>query len=129
MRSMARYYYRPWKDESLASALHFLRCRMVREGDEGLEHVDALLSQLGVDPDSLPMPRKTPRHYARGELQRSVLDALRSGPQRSAEIAAKVQGDLDPKLAYKRTYQVLHRLKERGLVANEAGVWRFSAGR
>lgn len=57
---MTRYDYRPWKDETLTAALHFMRCQVVRDGSEGLEHIDALLALRGVDPASLPVPEKDP---------------------------------------------------------------------
>ena len=120
---MTRYYYRPWKDESLVSALHFLRCRIVREGEPGLDHVDALLRQLGVDPDELSMPQKVPKAFKRGELQGAILGALRDGPKTGAEIAAVVRGDLPQKTAYKRVYIALSRMKARRMVRHEHGVW------
>jgi hypothetical protein len=87
---MARYQYRPWKDETLVSALHFLRCRIEREGNPGIEHVDALLRQLGVDPEALDTPRKTHRAFRKGERRKAVLDALRDGPKTGAEVARAV---------------------------------------
>lgn len=118
-----RYHYRPWKEESLISALHFLRCRIVREEQEGLEYADALLRQLGVDPQTLPMPRKTPHHFPRGALQRAILDILRDGPLTGAEIAAAVPCDLDARATYKRTYQALTRMKRAGMLRHEGGFW------
>ena len=123
-----RYYYRPWQESSLISALHFLRCRIVREKQDGLEHVDALLLQLGVEPDDLPMPRKTDRYYKRGELQRGILDALRKGPLTGSEIADRIKGELDPKKAYKRTYITLSRLKKAGILKHEDGLWKLKEG-
>lgn len=123
---MTRYYYRPWKDDSLISALHFLRCRIVREGEPGLDHVDALLRQLSVDPEILPIPDKRPKHFKRGELRRAILDALRDGPQTGAQIAERVGGGLDAKAAYKRTYAALHKMKAAGMVRHEGGVWLAS---
>lgn len=93
--------------------------------------MDALLLQLGVEPDDLPMPRKTDRYYKyykRGELQRGILDALRQGPLTGSEIAGKIQGDLDPKKAYKRTYITLTRLKKNGILINDCGMWQLKEG-
>ena len=120
---MTRYYYRPWKDESIVSALHVLRLRIVREDADGLDHVDALLRQLGVEPETLPMPRKTPKAFKRGELQRAVMAALRDGPLTGAEIAEKVRGDIPYQDAYKRVYGTLARMKGRGRVRREGRVW------
>jgi len=121
---MTRYYYRPWKDESIVSALHVLRLRIVRENADGLDHVDALLRQLGVDPENLPIPRKTPKAFKRGALQRAVMAALRDGPLTGAEITEKVRGDMPYKDAYKRVYGALARMKGRGQVRREGRVWR-----
>ncbi|MBV6637314.1 MAG: winged helix-turn-helix transcriptional regulator [Mameliella sp.] len=120
---MTRYYYRPWKDESLVSALHFMRCRIVREGKPGLEHVDALLGQLGVDPETLPIPQKIDKRFKRNELRRAILSTLREGPQTGAQIAEKVGYGLPPKAAYKRTYIALSAMKKAGLVRHEGRLW------
>ena len=122
---MTRYYYRPWKDESLISALHYLRCRIVRDNEPGREHVDALLAQLGVDPETLPMPRKVPKRFKRGELRRAIISALRDGPVMGAEIAEKVRGDMAYEDAYKRVYGALDQMKRRGLVTREGRVWKI----
>ncbi|TCP27633.1 hypothetical protein EV656_101542 [Rhodovulum adriaticum] len=120
---MTRYYYRPWKDESLVSGLHFLRCRLIREGLPGVEHADALLRGLGVDPETLPTPQKVPKSYKRGELQRAILEALRNGPLTGLEITKRVSGDLPYKAAYKRTYIALNRMKKAGTVKHEGRLW------
>lgn len=118
-----RYYYRPWKDETLVSALHFMRCRIVGEGDLGIEHVDALLRQYGVDPESLLMPQKRPKLFARRGLQPAILEVLREGPQTGAQIEEKVGDGLYSKAAYKRTYQALNRMKASGMVIHEGRFW------
>ena len=107
----------------MVSALHFMRCRIIRDGDSGLVHVDALLRQLGVDPDTLPIPKKRDKHFKRNELRRAVLDVLRDGPLSGAEIADRVRGDLDPKAAYRRTYQALSGMKKAGLVGHRKRKW------
>lgn len=120
---MTRYYYRPWKDESLVSALHFMRCRIMREGEDGLEHVDALLKQLGTDPDSLPMPQKRVKHFARGELQRHILEVVRDGPLTGRQISERVGFKLPPEAAYKRTYLALNAMKAKGMLRHEGRLW------
>ena len=121
-----RYYFRPFKPETIVATLHHLRCIIGRADDPGIEHVDALLRYLGTDPDTLPMPQKRPKHFARNELRRAILDALRSGPMTGAQIAEAVRGDLDPAAAYKRTYQALHKMKVNGMVRREGRVWLLS---
>ena len=121
---MTRYYYRPWKDETLVSALHFLRCRIVREGEGGLTHVDALLRQLGVNPQTLPMPKKTPKHFRRGEVRQLVLYILRNGPLTGSQISEQLVADLDQQAKYKRVYAALNSLKKAGLVENSDRKWK-----
>lgn len=121
---MTRYYFRPWKDDTLISALHFMRCQIVRDGQDGLDHVDALLRLRGVNPDSLSMPAKRPKHFARGKLRVAVMEALRGGPMTGADIARRVQGNgLDYATAYKRVYQCLNHMQGAGLVTREGGKW------
>jgi hypothetical protein len=125
---MTRHYFRPIKDETVISTLHYLRSVIVREGQDGLEHVDALLRLRGVDPDSLPMPAKRPKHFARGKLRIAVMEALRDGPMTGADIARRVQGNgLDYALAYKRVYQCLNHMQGAGLVRSDGGKWRLAS--
>ena len=88
---MPRTYYRPIQHETIISVLHFIRQEIVRDGLDGLEHVDALLRQRGVDPDALVTPDKRPKAFRKGELRQMVLEALRDGSQTGAEIARRVQ--------------------------------------
>lgn len=121
-----RYYYRPWKEETLVAALHFMRCQIVREGAEGLEHIDALLRLRGVDPESLPVPQKFPKTFRRGQLTQAILRELRDGPLRGSELARRLQGNLAYEDAYKKVYAALHRLKQAGLVINASSAWRLA---
>lgn len=121
-----RYYYRPWKEETLVAALHFMRCQIVREGAEGLEHIDALLRLRGVNPESLPVPQKFPKTFRRGQLTQAILRELRDGPLRGSELARRLQGNLAYEDAYKKVYAALHRLKQAGLVINASSAWRLA---
>jgi hypothetical protein len=118
---MTRYYFRPIKPETVINVLHYLRVVAVREGRD-TTHVDALLREQGVDPTTLPIPQKTPKTFKRGELQRLVMAAL---PGTGPEIARRVseRSGLLYKVAYKRTYIALHRLKQRGRVNHSDRVW------
>jgi len=60
--------------------LHNLRCAIVREGQNGLEQVDALLRLHGVGPESLRMYAKQPKHFGRGKLRIAVVQARLEGP-------------------------------------------------
>lgn len=123
---MTRYYFRPFKHQTIVATLHHLRCIIVREDQPGLEHVDALLRQLGADPEALPMPRKVVPHFRRSELRIKILEALKDGPMTGREVAEMVRGDLPFKLAYKRTYQALAKMKLAGAVRHEERLWMLA---
>jgi hypothetical protein len=121
-----RYYYRPWKEETLVAALHFMRCQIVRDHAEGLEHIDALLRLRGVDPDSLPLPQKFPKTFKRGHLSQAILRELRDGPLRGSDLARRLQGNLAYADAYRKVYAALHRLKEARLIVHDSCIWRLA---
>ena len=117
-------YFRPMRDATVIGVLHNLRCAILREGQDGLEHVDALLRLRGVDPDGLRMYAKQPKHHGRSKLRLAVIQALRDGPQRGSEIARRVQGEgLDYARAYKLTYDCLRHMHGKGLVRREGRLW------
>lgn len=123
---MPRTYYRPIKDDTIISVLHFIRQEIVRDNLDGLDHVDALLRLRGADPEALVTPYKRPKVFRKGELRQMVLDPLREGPQTGSEIARKVQVRkqvLTYEQAYRRVYICLNTLKRRGLVRHEGRVW------
>ena len=126
---MPRSYFRPIKEETIVSVLHYLRQVAVRDGLDTLPHVDALLAARGVEPEALEVPRKTPKAFRKGELRRLVLEALRDGPQTGAEIARKVQGRKPPlsrKQVYKRVYICLNTLKRRGVLHHHRRRWMLA---
>ena len=126
---MARYYFRPWKDDTLIAALHFMRCQIVRDNGEGLSHVDALLRLRGVDPETLPIPDKRPKAFKRSGLRQRVLAELRDGPLTGAELARRVRGNgLDYAAAYKRVYACLQKMTVAGLVVKDGRTWRLVKG-
>ncbi|WP_372603053.1 hypothetical protein [Actibacterium sp.] len=123
---MTRHYFRPIKEETVVSVLRYVREEILRDGLDGIEHVEALLEARGVAPDSLPVAAKTPKAFKRGELRRMVMDALRDGPQTGAEIAKAVHAqmqDLTYQQVYKRVYVCLWQMKGRGVVVLGGGVW------
>ena len=122
---MTRHFFRPMKDATVIGVLHNLRCAILREGHDGLEHVDALLRLRGVDPDRLRMYAKHPKHHGRGKLRIAVIQALRDGPLRGSEIARRVQGEgLDYARAYRLVYQCLNSMKDKGLCDGMGGCGR-----
>ena len=115
------------KERSITNALLHLRARIVREGQDGLEHVNALLRMRGCDPEAQHVPRKHPADkFRQAELKRLVLDALRSGPQTGKGIAAHIVAQrphIAPCDAYKRAYVALARMKRDGVVRREGRLW------
>ena len=56
-------------------SLYYLRSQIIREGLDGLEHVDALLRLRGLDPEAVHVPAKRVEAFRHGEFKRAVLDA------------------------------------------------------
>lgn len=126
---MTRRYFRPLKRQTVIDTLHFVRQEMVREERDGLEHVDHLLRMYGAEPMALNMPRKTPKFFAKGELRRLVLEALRECPRTGRHIADFVQAarpGLPDGHAYRRVYVCLWAMKRRGLLRHEGQLWRLA---
>lgn len=119
--------FRPIQDKTIVNVLHHIRSSILRDGLEGLEHVDALLGLRGVDPASLYTPRKWPNHFRRGELRRAVAEALTDGPLTLAVLAARVGGGLAPQDAYRRTYKALQKMQDKGIVWHEGRLWGLRA--
>ena len=118
------------KERGITNALLHLRVQIVREGLDGLNHVEALLRQRGVDPEAQHIPRKQPADkFQHAELKRLVLDALRSGPQTGEAIAAHVVAQrphIAPCDAYRRAYVALARMKRDGVVCREGRLWALA---
>ncbi|MCA8882716.1 MAG: hypothetical protein KDA50_03035 [Rhodobacteraceae bacterium] len=126
---MTRHYFRPIKDETVVSVLHYLRSVVIRDGQSGLEHVDALLRLQGIEPECLPIPDKRPKAFKRGELRALILGLLKGGPQTGRQIAEAVtqsRDNLTFKQSYKRVYLALHVMQKRGMVRRDGGVWRLA---
>lgn len=122
---MTRTYFRPIKEDTIVSVLHFLLQEAAREDFDTLPHIDAILASRGIDPETLQTPRKTPKVFSKGELQRKVIEALRE-PTSGPEIVRAIDSPLPYKETYRRVYIVLHRLKGRGIVVREGRVWRLA---
>ena len=119
------------KERSITNALLHLRAQIVREGQDGLQHVEALLRMRGIDPEAQHIPRKQPADkFRQAELKRLVLDALRSGPQTGKGIAAHIVAQrphIAPRDAYKRVYIALARMKASGVVEREGRLWGLAS--
>ncbi|WP_136634948.1 hypothetical protein [Pseudooceanicola onchidii] len=86
------------QDKTINNALLALRKQIIREGGDGLDHVEALLAMRGVD-----MPRVLIATARRGEMGRMVLDALRDGPKTRAQLVEYI-GALRPDVPTDRLY-------------------------
>ncbi|WP_375172601.1 hypothetical protein [Pseudooceanicola sp.] len=116
------------QDKTINNALLALRKQIIREGGEGLDHVEALLALRGVD-----MPRVLPAKRSdvarRGQARQVIIDALRASPMSLRDLSvrvAQVRPELTPKTAYKRTSVTLAKLKEMGWVDRDGPVWRLA---
>ncbi|WP_439122004.1 helix-turn-helix domain-containing protein [Marivita sp.] len=104
-------------DEGINVALYHLRAQIVREGLDGLEHVDALLKLRGVDPESLHIPEKRHWRYRRGEFRIAVIEALREGPKTAPQIARELDHN------HACVCRCLRTLEGRGVVQRDGRVW------
>ncbi|NUB42964.1 hypothetical protein GEU84_001075 [Fertoebacter nigrum] len=114
------------QEKSIINALLHVRAQIIRDRLDGLDHVNALLVARGVVPEAQHVPRKLAQ---RRDTARLALDALRSGPKRSSEVAAHAMAaaGLSEQKAKAIMYQALYNLHRRGLVAQDGKVWRLSS--
>ena len=114
-------------DKTITNALLELRKRIIRGNLDGLAHVDALLVARGIDPAKLRIGSKRKPDQARqGIMRLMVIEALRSGPKRYAEISALVaprRPEIAPAATHKRTAQALDKMQQAGLVKREGRLW------
>lgn len=107
-------------DETTNVSLYYLRAQIIREGLEGLHHVEALMRLRGLDPESIHVPQKNKRRFRNGELRRAVLNSLRQEACTARQIADK----LDCQRNSVRT--ALRTLEARGAVRREGRVWKLA---
>lgn len=115
-------------EKTITSALLNLRATIIRDGLNGLEHVNALLVARGVDPASQHVRRKIPSDScAQREVKALVLQALRDGPKLPCEIGAHFMAckpDIASDRAMMRVYRAIYKMRDRGVVVKDGGVWR-----
>ncbi len=115
------------QDKTITNALLALRAQIIRGNLDGLDHVDGLLVARGIDPAKLRVEAKRKPDRARqGIMRLMVLEALRSGPKRYAEISAPAAGmrpEITPQATHKRTAQALDKMQQAGLVKREGWLW------
>lgn len=112
------------QDGTINNALLALRKQMIREGQDGLTHVEALLTARGVYMPAV-LPAKRPDVARRGQMRRQVLEAVRGGAtlRQVAAHVASLRPELSERQAYIRSGQCLARLKAGGRVKREGRVW------
>lgn len=115
--------YRPLREETIVAVLLNIRAQIIRDGLDGLEHVEALLQARGVDPDEQRVPAKYNRRFRRGRFRSAVVRALRSGLAYAPEIASTIAAEHDTpyEAAYARVYSTLNKMRRQGLAAAETG--------
>ncbi len=115
------------QDKTITNALLELRKQIIRGNLEGLDHVNALLVARGIDPAKLRVgAKRKPDRARQGIMRLMVMEALRSGPKRYAEISALVaprRPEITPEATHKRTAQALDRMQQAGLVKREGRLW------
>ena len=114
-------------DERIERVLFFIKSEIVRDGLDGVEHVDALLQMRGIDPDKFKIPAKIPRIFkGRNGMRRAVLLALKQGPASTKEIASRIC-EANEGICVEETWRsvsvCLSGLKRRGTVT-KTDVWR-----
>jgi hypothetical protein len=118
------YTFRPLLPKTIDAALLNLRAQIVRDGGDGLGHVEALMRLRRCHTERVPA--KVPRAFKSGELRRAILAELRSGPLTAWELAERVAARKD-RLTAQRVHMsvrvALTALKRRGLVRNGGGAW------
>lgn len=117
-------------DKTIDSALLELRRQIIRGNLDGLDHVEALLAQRGIDPSAHHVPRPIPRDSCQTrEIKKMILEALRDGPKRPAEIGAVFMARkpfIAPERAMIRVYRAIYKLRDRGGIVSDDGVWRLA---
>jgi hypothetical protein len=127
---MWRYDNREPTAETTARTLLYLRAQIIRDGLDGLGHVEALLRPRGCEPAAFHVPPKRRRHFRNGGLRRAVLAILREGPMTAREVGRRLHEryqDMEQEQAIASAKYGLCALKKAVLVVNEGRVWSLNA--
>jgi len=94
-----------------------------------VDHVNALPVQRGIDPARHHVPRAIPRDSCKSrEIEKMILEALRDGPKRPAQIGA-VSMARKPHIARVRAMirvcKAICKLRNIGAVVSDDGAWRL----
>src|SRR6056297_3727683 len=82
-----RFKFYQHGDEMINASLHYLRARTIRDGLDGLEHIEAIMRIRGIDCEAVHVPRKNNRQFRNGALRAAVLGLLREGPRAAQQMA------------------------------------------
>ena len=113
------------QNRTIDSALCQLRATIIRDGLDGLVHVEALLVMRGV---ALPhVPRKIPADSCgQGEVKRIVLASLRGGPKTATQIGADFMAarpEIASARAMRRVWRAVYKMRDAGVVRREGLMW------
>ena len=120
------------QDKTITNALGQLRLQLIRSGAD-LIHVDALLAQRGVDPDSLHVPQWIPDDSCRkGEIRLMILGALCMGPKTASQLVQAFR-DQRPEMALDvvrvRVWRAVYKMGRSGVAMKygnpRAHVWKL----
>ena len=114
------YLYKP---ETITRALRNLRAQIIRNGEPGLEHVEALLQLRGGNLG--PVPRKANQFFRRGKLRVAIFTALRAGPCTGPEVVKRVceAHGLAYAAAYRSIYSQLGQMKKARQIQHDCQIW------
>lgn len=85
-----RFRFDRYTDQTITTSLWYLRAQIVRAGQDGVEHVDALLRLRGCDPEAVRVPEAREHLFKPGEVRRYVLEAHRDGVTDRAAITERI---------------------------------------
>ena len=107
-------------DDTINVSLYYLRAQIIRNGSDGLEHVEALMKMRGLDLDAVKVPKVRNKRYRNGELRRALLDMLKCEPLTAQQMASRL--DYHPR----GIQPTLRALEARGVVRREGRVWKLA---
>lgn len=117
---------RPISDQTIINVLRYVRAQIIRDGLDGLGHVEALLQARG---DNLgPVPRKAPpQRFRRGKLRAAICTVLREGPLTGPQIVERIAAahELPYGTIYRSAYTQLGHMRRAGRIAHEGALWRL----
>jgi hypothetical protein len=125
---MWKYDNRPPTDETTTRVLLYLRAQIIRDGLEGLEHVETLLQLRGCDPGPYRVPSKRHRRFRNNGLRGALLAILRDGPMSARQAGDRLHAryqDMERDRAIASAKYGLSAMLRAGLVTREGWVWRL----